>query len=531
VVIATGAAALLGAALLDLDALPSFVSALTLLALYDVFGKRVAVPFAMDVIQGLGWAVLALWGSEIAGGPSGPTVVLAAYVVVYIAFVNAVHGGLRDLTNDRRHGARTTPVLLGATAEPDGSVGVPPLLLRYAWCSQLALAACAVIGVLAVGGYPALTGAGVALLAALVSTVAFLVLRGAVNGHMTTADASARGRTHIILQLAVALVLVLDRVPWWLVGVALVAYLVPWTVSGRTSATEHARLPILRQRSTALPSPRDVSALVRSAACLAGGGLVFLGAYLGNPGAVGTARIALLAFAIVLVVAYAEALNDIADVAVDTIDKPWRPLPSGRVTVMQAWVVAAVCVCAGVVLAFASGLGFGLTALVLAALSTLYSFAAKGTVLAGNVLVAVLSSTPLVLGAIAAGRITPAVVVAQVIVFLFMLAYEVLKVGKDERGDAAAGLSTLATRFGGRCTSRVFCVIAAAFAAAILLPPVVGIGGGPAYVVAAVFVGVLPMVACSVRISGTARDRWTSAERLLRLAWFPGIASLVLLRV
>ena len=179
----------------------------------------------------------------------------------------------------------------------------------------------------------------------------------------------------------------------------------------------------------------------------------------------------------VFIVAYAEALNDIVDVAVDSVDKPWRPIPAGRVTMGQAQIVAAVSVGAGIAVAFASDVVFGLATCVLALLSTFYSLEAKSTVLAGNVLVAILASSPLLLGAVAAGHVSPVVVTAELIVFLFMLAFEVLKVGKDEFGDATAGISS-ATRYGARCTSRVFWGVASAFVVAVLLPPVAGLGGG-----------------------------------------------------
>ncbi len=533
VVAAAGISALLTAALLNREAAPYFIAAMTLLAVYDVFGKRLAVPFAMDVIQGLGWAALVLWGADLAGGPTRATFALVVYVTVYITFVNAVHGGLRDLDNDRRHGARTTPILLGASRRSDGCVGVPPILIRFAtWC-QLALVSCAVGGVLVLGEYPLAQRVVVASFAALVSAIGYVILRGALNADTTSTDSLSRGTVHIILQLAVALVLVLGRAPWWLVAVALVTYLVPWAVGGSLgTATRDARAWIRTSLPRGLvPSPRDVSALVRSASCVAAGGLVFLGAYLGADGGVLTERVVLLAIAMVFIVAYAEALNDIVDVAVDSVDKPWRPLPAGRVTMVQARVVAAVSVGAGIAVAFASDVVFGLAACVLAGLSTFYSLEAKSTVLAGNVLVAILASSPLLLGAVAAGHVSPVVVTAELIVFLFMLAFEVLKVGKDEFGDATAGISTLATRYGARCTSRVFWGVASAFVVAVLLPPVAGLGGGTFYLLAGVSVGILPVLVCGFLISGAALDRWASAVHLMKYAWFPGIAVLVLLRV
>ena len=82
----------------------------------------------------------------------------------------------------------------------------------------------------------------VASFAALVSAIGYVILRGALNADTTSTDSLSRGTVHIILQLAVALVLVLGHTPWWLVAVALVTYLVPWALGGSlgTAHVTHA---------------------------------------------------------------------------------------------------------------------------------------------------------------------------------------------------------------------------------------------------------------------------------------------------
>jgi hypothetical protein len=55
--------------------------------------------------------------------------------------VNGVHGGLRDLANDHRRGARTTALWFGARA--GSAIRVSPLLAWYALVLQVGLTGCA----------------------------------------------------------------------------------------------------------------------------------------------------------------------------------------------------------------------------------------------------------------------------------------------------------------------------------------------------------------------------------------------------
>ncbi len=107
--------------------------------LYNRFGKRIAFPIASDAIQGLAWVALALYGALASdGGLTTCVVWLSATVLVYVMLVNALHGGLRDLANDARHGARTTALYFGARVGPDEELIVPRGFLLYGTSLQAA---------------------------------------------------------------------------------------------------------------------------------------------------------------------------------------------------------------------------------------------------------------------------------------------------------------------------------------------------------------------------------------------------------
>jgi hypothetical protein len=149
----------------------------------------------MDAVQGIGWGCLVWYGSQRGGGPTLATWLTAVFTFLFVVMVNGVHGGLRDLTNDSRRGARTTAIAFGAAAASGGLV-VPARLKTYSWGLQAALAVTAAAAILTTG-----TGAGRVAwyLAALACTLVAVALHWA--GFEATSDAARfknLGAAHIL---------------------------------------------------------------------------------------------------------------------------------------------------------------------------------------------------------------------------------------------------------------------------------------------------------------------------------------------
>ena len=127
----------------------ALIAAVLLMAVYDVWGKRVSFPLFTDFIQGLGWGALVLYGAAVVHGrPSGSLAVIFAFVVVYIMMVNGIHGSLRDLTNDLNCGACTTAILLGARPLDAKRIALPLLFKLYGLILQALLIAILVVPLL-----------------------------------------------------------------------------------------------------------------------------------------------------------------------------------------------------------------------------------------------------------------------------------------------------------------------------------------------------------------------------------------------
>jgi geranylgeranylglycerol-phosphate geranylgeranyltransferase len=174
-----------------------------------------------------------------------------------------------------------------------------------------------------------------------------------------------------------------------------------------------------------------------------------LGAYLASGfAALATPAVLLAGLVVALVVAYGFVINDYADFELDSATKPTRPLPSGLFTPAAALQIAGVLAGAAIVLALWLPALLLAMAVVNVALATAYALLLKRTVLLGNVAMALLNSSIVLFGALAAGTLSDLVWVVAAVSLLYTLAQELLYTVDDFAGDAAAGIVTTAIYFG-----------------------------------------------------------------------------------
>jgi geranylgeranylglycerol-phosphate geranylgeranyltransferase len=140
--------------------------------------------------------------------------------------------------------------------------------------------------------------------------------------------------------------------------------------------------------------------------------------------------------------------NDYFDREVDRINLPGRPLPSGRITVAELWVLFFVFTAAG--LASAVFLGPLVLAVVLAlwGISLLYNVKLKEYGLYGNLIVASCLGMMFVTGGIIAGTINGVVMTFAALAFFFDLGEEIASDAMDVKGDQVRSSESLAKRYG-----------------------------------------------------------------------------------
>jgi len=185
-------------------------------------------------------------------------------------------------------------------------------------------------------------------------------------------------------------------------------------------------------------------------------------------------RVLLAGLSGMLVGAGGNAINDAYDVEIDRVNKPWRPIPSGRVSRRQALSFALLLMAAGTLLAAPIGWPAVGVALAASLLLVLYSARLKRTVLWGNLTVSLVSALAFIYGGLAVRRVREALIPAG-FAFLFHLGREIVKDVEDMRGDRAGAAQTLPVVHGVRAAQAVVTAVFAVLIVATWLPYLAGV--------------------------------------------------------
>ena len=198
-------------------------------------------------------------------------------------------------------------------------------------------------------------------------------------------------------------------------------------------------------------SARAVLDLIRPVNCVMIGFAVIVGAFVSKPLSVPTVQLGLGFLTGFFVCAYSMVVNDVYDVEVDRVNRPDRPIPSGRVSAKEASGLSFVVLGAGMA---CSLLSLNPLAVAIAAayafLSWLYNSRAKKTGLAGNLIVASSLAIPFIYGgAVSGGSIGGSLLLMMALTAFFSgVGREVVKAMADVEGDAKREVSSLARRRG-----------------------------------------------------------------------------------
>ena len=235
--------------------------------------------------------------------------------------------------------------------------------------------------------------------------------------------------------------------------------------------------------------------------------------------------ILLLMAAVILITAAGNVINDYFDAAIDAVNRPERPIPSGAVSRNAALAWAILLFILGLaVSAFTTPLCTGI-ALVNALLLVLYAARLKSTPFFGNAAVAYLSASIFLFGGAYAGwHALGDMLPVAAITFLAMLARELLKDAEDIAGDQAHGADTLAIRIGVRKTA-VLAFACTVFAVAASAVPYLWWGWWYLAGIAVVDLAILVAAGRALGCTDPASLKATGSTTLLKLGMF---ASLVI---
>jgi geranylgeranylglycerol-phosphate geranylgeranyltransferase len=239
------------------------------------------------------------------------------------------------------------------------------------------------------------------------------------------------------------------------------------------------------------------------------------------------ASILIAMFSAAAIAAAANAVNDFYDVDIDRMNRPDRPIPSGRVSQPFARVVWVSCAAVGI------GLSLLLTPLhtLIAALSAgivfLYSYRLKRLGFVGNLVVAGMVTLTLVYGALTTGRIG-FVWVGCIAAFLLTLAREITKDLEDLKGDRRNGVSSLPTKLGPK-TSRWIVVFLVALTIALSPMPYTHLSFSGIYLFFVLIAAVVLLVPIWILVKDSPGiQEYTRTSQLLKTAMVIGMIGLLL---
>ena len=196
---------------------------------------------------------------------------------------------------------------------------------------------------------------------------------------------------------------------------------------------------------------------------------LLVGVFLGLAAGAGP-RSLLLGLSLAAAQGFGQAVNQITDLEIDRINKPYRPLPSGRLTVERAWDYALIYYIAGALASSLLGPRGLASYLVLAGFAFFYSVPpvrAKEQGAWASLAWQALSRgllPPLLASWIFQADALPLAILA----FLWVLALQPTKDFGDIEGDRAYGVETLPVRYGVRGARAIMALLTLVFLAALI---------------------------------------------------------------
>lgn len=164
----------------------------------------------------------------------------------------------------------------------------------------------------------------------------------------------------------------------------------------------------------------------------------------------------LVFLAVFLITGAGNAINDYFDAGIDAVNRPDRPIPSGRLTKGSAYKFSIVLFAFGILTAYFIGAVPFFIALFNSLLLYFYAFSLKRKVFVGNLSVSYLTGSTFIFGGAAYGiKGIEATYVLFILSMLATLAREIVKAIEDMEGDRKDGAVTLPIRIGERSSAYI----------------------------------------------------------------------------
>ncbi|AIJ05082.1 (s)-2,3-di-O-geranylgeranylglyceryl phosphate synthase [Methanocaldococcus bathoardescens] len=155
----------------------------------------------------------------------------------------------------------------------------------------------------------------------------------------------------------------------------------------------------------------------------------------------------LVFFVVFFVCAYGNVINDIFDIEIDKINKPFRPLPSGKIKLNEAKKFSAILLIFGLTLSIFINIYTLIIAVVNAIFLYLYAKKYKRYKPIGNFIIGYLTGSVFLFGGVAGKNVMP-VIILFLCSLLSIWGREIVKDFEDMEGDKKEGVISLPIKYG-----------------------------------------------------------------------------------
>ena len=184
-------------------------------------------------------------------------------------------------------------------------------------------------------------------------------------------------------------------------------------------------------------------------------------------------------------------INDIYDLNGDKINHPFRPLPSGVISLKAALIYYFILLAVSLLLSlFISNLNFAVN-LIAVLLLYLYSYKLKRVALGGNLTVSILTGLTFIYGGIAINNIYNSIIPA-LFAFLINLIREIVKDMEDSEGDMREGIISFPSKYGAKTAKNTIITLSMLLILFTLFPYINGNYGN--YYMAVILFLVIPVL-------------------------------------
>jgi geranylgeranylglycerol-phosphate geranylgeranyltransferase len=261
--------------------------------------------------------------------------------------------------------------------------------------------------------------------------------------------------------------------------------------------------------------------LMRPINCAMMGFAVFVGAVLADPQFFNVAWLGVLYGFVTgfMLTAAAMTINDYYDRAIDAINEPSRPIPSGSVSPREILAFVFVLSAVGFVFAYLTSVLCLVVAIISWIVVVTYVTVGKRSGLPGNFLVSTCVAIPFIYGSLAVLNYVPlSVVLFTLMAFLSNTGREITKGIVDVKGDEAEGVKTLAVRYGEKNAAVVAALFYVSAVALTPIPPLLNLVSF--WFIPIVLVTDIGLVASSaLLLKNYSRDNAKKIKNLI-LLWF-----------